>query len=74
MVFQARFAINLSPSSVHFVFLEKRYLVEDKTWSRFTMLGQSVGSMFLAWEAMNKLIPDLFIGMPYTILSHTLAY
>lgn len=33
------------------------------------MLGQSIGSMFLAWEAMNQLIPDLFIGMtrPYLL-------
>lgn len=26
------------------------------------MLGQSLGSMILTWEAMNLLIPNLFIG------------
>ncbi|EMD39617.1 glycosyltransferase family 4 protein [Gelatoporia subvermispora B] len=58
---KARFAIDLSPHSLHFVFLRSRHLVEDSTWKRFTLLGQSLGSMYLAWEAMSKLIPDLFI-------------
>ncbi|KAG6823976.1 hypothetical protein H0H93_002724, partial [Arthromyces matolae] len=58
---KARFDITLNPSSLHFVFLNSRWLVEDKTWPRFTILGQSLGSMYLAWEAMCKLIPDLFI-------------
>ena len=31
-------------------------------WPQFTLLGQSLGSMYLAWEAMSKLIPDLYIG------------
>jgi hypothetical protein len=26
------------------------------------MLGQSLGSMYLAWEAVSKFVPDLFIG------------
>ncbi|KAG6910663.1 hypothetical protein DXG01_008707 [Tephrocybe rancida] len=58
---KARFDITLDPTTLHFVFLESRWLVEDKTWPRFTMLGQSLGSMYMAWEAMSKLIPDLFI-------------
>ncbi|KAG6865199.1 hypothetical protein C0991_004570 [Blastosporella zonata] len=58
---KARFDIALNPATLHFVFLESRWLVEDKTWPRFTMLGQSLGSMYMAYEAMSKLIPDLFI-------------
>ncbi|PIL35103.1 hypothetical protein GSI_02891 [Ganoderma sinense ZZ0214-1] len=58
---KARFDIVLSPKSLHFVFLESRHLVEDSTWPRFTLLGQSLGSMYLVWEAMSILIPDLFI-------------
>ena len=65
---QARFNIKLDPSSLHFVFLQSRYLVEDSTWPHFTLLGQSLGSMYLAWEAMSKLIPDLFIGTSVTDL------
>ncbi|KAI0365333.1 mannosyltransferase [Pilatotrama ljubarskyi] len=58
---KARFDIELSPRTLHFVFLKSRHLVEDSTWPRFTLLGQSIGSMYLAWEAMAYLIPDLFI-------------
>jgi alpha-1,2-mannosyltransferase len=58
---QSRFDITLSPNSLHIVFLESRRYVEDSTWPRFTLLGQSVGSMYLAWEAINKFVPDLFI-------------
>ena len=60
---QSRFNIILDPGTLDFVFLTRRYLVEDSAWPRFTLLGQSLGSMVLAWEAMSKLIPDLYIGM-----------
>ncbi|KAH9891871.1 mannosyltransferase [Cubamyces lactineus] len=58
---KARFDIELSPRTLHFVFLQSRHLVEDSTWPRFTLLGQSLGSMYLVWEAMSYLIPDLYI-------------
>ena len=58
---ESRFGISLNPSTVHFVFLHSRRLVEESTWPRFTLLGQSLGSMYLAWEALSLLIPDLFI-------------
>jgi len=61
---KARFDITLAPDSLHFVFLESRWLVEDRAWPRFTLLGQSLGSMYLAWEAISKFIPDLYIGGP----------
>ncbi|KAM6494268.1 mannosyltransferase [Amanita muscaria] len=71
---QGRFNIQLRPSRLHFVFLESRYLVEDSTWPKFTLLGQSLGSMCLAWEAMSKLIPDLFIDtMGYAFAFHVVA-
>lgn len=59
---QSRFNIILDPSTLHFVFLDSRKVVEDSSWPRFTLLGQSIGSMYLAWEAMTKLMPDLYIG------------
>ena len=59
---KARFDITLAPHSLHFVFLESRWLVEDRAWPRFTLLGQSLGSMYLAWEALSKFVPDLYIG------------
>ena len=59
---QSRFNIILDPTTIHFVFLKKRHMVEDSYWPRFTLLGQSIGSMVLAWEAMSELMPDLYIG------------
>ncbi|KAG6337390.1 hypothetical protein ID866_1713 [Astraeus odoratus] len=58
---KARFAIELDPSTLYFVYLKSRHVVEDSRWPRFTILGQSLGSMYLAWEAMCKFIPDLYI-------------
>ncbi|KAN0088030.1 glycosyltransferase family 4 protein [Tylopilus felleus] len=58
---KARFAIDLEPSTLHFVFLKSRGLVESSRWPRFTILGQSLGSMYLLWEAMSMFIPDLYI-------------
>jgi len=49
-------------------------MVEDSTWPRFTLLGQSIGSMYLAWEAMSKLIPDLYIDtMGYAFTFHVVS-
>jgi hypothetical protein len=60
---KARFDITLAPQSLHFVFLESRWLVEDRSWPRFTLVGQSLGSMYLAWEALSKFVPDIYIGV-----------
>jgi alpha-1,2-mannosyltransferase len=54
--------ITLDTSKIHFVFLQGRKWVEDSTWPRFTLLGQSIGSMILAAEAFTTLLPDLYIG------------
>jgi alpha-1,2-mannosyltransferase len=31
------------------------------TWPHFTLLGQSLGSMILAWDAFSLFVPDIFI-------------
>ena len=36
-------------------------MIEEKTWKHFTLLGQAVGSIILANEALNVLVPDIFI-------------
>ncbi|KAK7689918.1 hypothetical protein QCA50_006557 [Cerrena zonata] len=72
---KARFDIELAPETLHFVFLQSRYVVEDAAWPRFTLLGQSIGSMYLAWEAMSKLVPDLYIDtMGYAFTFHVVKY
>ncbi|KAG9127966.1 asparagine-linked glycosylation protein [Ceratobasidium sp. 392] len=72
---KTRFDITLDPRSLDFVFLHKRWLVEDSTWPRFTLLGQSLGSMGLAYEAMSSLMPDLFIDtMGYAFTFHIVRW
>lgn len=56
-----RFDINLKPHSLQFIYLSKRDFVLASTWPRFTLLGQSVGSLILAYDAFNILVPDIFI-------------
>ncbi|KYR02230.1 glycosyltransferase [Tieghemostelium lacteum] len=55
------FNLMLDEKNCHFIRLKKRGLVEASRWPRFTLIGQSLGSMVLAWEALNLLNPDLFI-------------
>ncbi|KAF9177860.1 asparagine-linked glycosylation protein [Haplosporangium sp. Z 11] len=56
-----RFNIELDPSLVGFEFLKKRFWVEDAKWPRFTLIGQSIGSMVLGWEALKCVVPDIWI-------------
>ncbi|KAH9807594.1 family 4 glycosyltransferase [Melampsora americana] len=56
-----RFDINLDPYALILIPLKTRYLVESSTWPRFTLIGQSLGSMVLGYEALSKLIPDIYI-------------
>ncbi|XP_004433745.1 PREDICTED: GDP-Man:Man(3)GlcNAc(2)-PP-Dol alpha-1,2-mannosyltransferase [Ceratotherium simum simum] len=55
---------------VKFVFLRKRYLVEDSLYPHFTLLGQSLGSILLGWEALMQCVPDVYIdsmGYAFTL-------
>lgn len=55
---------------VRFVFLRKRYLVEDSLYPHFTLLGQSLGSILLGWEALMQCVPDVYIdsmGYAFTL-------
>lgn len=64
-----RFNISL-PRPVEFVFLKKRSWIEASTYPYFTLLGQSIGSMVLGWEALNCYLPDIFLdtmGYAFTL-------
>ncbi|KAJ6258907.1 hypothetical protein Dda_5802 [Drechslerella dactyloides] len=68
---RTRFDIDLDPSLVQFIHLQKRHLVSAATWPRLTLLLQSVGSVFLAAEAFAMLVPDVYIdtmGYAFTVL------
>ncbi|PHH75177.1 hypothetical protein CDD80_2589 [Ophiocordyceps camponoti-rufipedis] len=58
---KSRFNIQLYPPTIIFLYLSKRHWVLSSTWPRFTLLGQSLGSMILAWDAFSLLVPDIFI-------------
>ncbi|XP_064636019.1 GDP-Man:Man(3)GlcNAc(2)-PP-Dol alpha-1,2-mannosyltransferase-like isoform X2 [Lineus longissimus] len=64
-----RFNVNLV-RPVRFIFLTKRDWVEAGTFPYFTLLGQSLGSMWLGWEALMKFVPDVYIdsmGYAFTL-------
>ncbi|KAJ8352599.1 hypothetical protein SKAU_G00240750 [Synaphobranchus kaupii] len=64
-----RFDIRL-PRPVTFVFLKHRLLVEAAVYPHFTLLGQSVGSIFLGWEALTEFVPDVYLdsmGYAFTL-------
>ena len=58
---QNRFNIHLYPPRVVFLYLCKRKYVLASTYPRFTLLGQSLGSLILAYDAMSLLVPDVFL-------------
>lgn len=55
------FNIAVDASNIDFVFLFKRNWVEAERYPRFTLLGQSIGSMVFGLEALLKYQPDIFI-------------
>ncbi|KAF8183753.1 hypothetical protein K438DRAFT_1838540 [Mycena galopus ATCC 62051] len=60
----------LSPATLHFVFLTRRKLIEDSTYPHFTLIGQSLGSVGLAIEALSLFVPDAYIdtmGYAFTL-------
>lgn len=56
-----RFDIDLKSHSLQFIYLSKRDFVLASTWPSFTLLGQSIGSLILAYDAFNLLVPDIFV-------------
>ncbi|XP_059312216.1 GDP-Man:Man(3)GlcNAc(2)-PP-Dol alpha-1,2-mannosyltransferase isoform X3 [Lycium ferocissimum] len=54
-----RFGVKLihPPKLCQVVHLHRRKWVEETTYPRFTMIGQSFGSIYLAWEALCKYTP-----------------
>ncbi|KAK3321410.1 glycosyltransferase family 4 protein [Cercophora scortea] len=56
-----RFNIHLHPPTVNFLYLSTRHWVLASTWPHFTLAGQSIGSVIMAWDAFSLLAPDIFI-------------
>lgn len=57
-----RFGIDVNADTIAMVGLKNRKYVDDGYWRRLTLLGQSYGSVVLAFEAMGAIIPDVYVG------------
>ncbi|KAL9304118.1 hypothetical protein ACSQ67_021381 [Phaseolus vulgaris] len=55
------------------VHLYKRKWIEETTYPHFTMIGQSLGSMYLAWEALCKLTPLYYFDTSGYAFTYPLA-
>lgn len=65
-----RFGVELQPATVHFAYLAGRRWVDAATWRRFTLLGQSLGSLVLGWQALCEFQPDVLLdtmGYAFTL-------
>jgi len=65
-----RFNIELNQARVCFLYLNSREYVLASKWPHFTLLGQSLGSLTLGWDAFNLLVPDIFVdtmGYAFTL-------
>ena len=54
-----RFNVELCAQKINFIFLRKRNLVEASMYPCFTLIGQSLGSVILGFEAIWKCVPGL---------------
>jgi len=70
---EERFGIALDPSRVEFVRLRLRWLATAEAWPRFTLLGQSLGSVLLAAEALLRRPCVLFVDSTGAAFSFPLA-
>ncbi|MCJ1388836.1 asparagine-linked glycosylation protein [Xylographa bjoerkii] len=67
---QKNFNIRLQPSSVHFKFLSTRDWLLASRYPYFTLLGQSLGSLRVAYDALSQFVPDVFIDtMGYSFVT-----
>jgi len=67
---EQRFDMTIPGDRLEWVYLHKRRWVEAATWPRFTMMGQSVGSLILGCEALLSRVPDIYIdtmGYAFTL-------
>ena len=65
-----RFNIRLHPPTVVFLYLHTRSWVLSSTWPHFTLLGQSLGSLLMGYDAFSLVVPDVFIdtmGYSFTL-------
>ncbi|KAI1101387.1 glycosyltransferase family 4 protein [Jackrogersella minutella] len=55
------FSIDIHPPTIHFIYVSTRHWVLASTWPHMTLLGQSIGSVFMGLDAFSLLVPDIFV-------------
>ena len=55
------FNIQIDEKRLEFVFLKQRKWIEAEKYPMMTLLGQSVGSIVLGFEALLKFQPDIYL-------------
>ncbi|CAI4036055.1 hypothetical protein SMKI_14G2710 [Saccharomyces mikatae IFO 1815] len=66
---KVKFDYDLDSDRIFFISLRLRYLVDSSTWKHFTLIGQAIGSMLLAFESIIQCPPDIWIdsmGYPFS--------
>lgn len=58
---QSRFNITIHSPTIIFLYLSTRDLLLASKYKHFTLLGQSLGSTVVAYDAFSLLVPDIFI-------------
>ncbi|CAH6721862.1 GDP-Man:Man(3)GlcNAc(2)-PP-Dol alpha-1,2-mannosyltransferase [[Candida] jaroonii] len=65
---ESKFNITLQGERVVFIYLRKfGNLIDSEYWKHFTLVGQLIGSVLLAFECLFELAPDIWIdtiGLP----------
>ncbi|KAL4990509.1 hypothetical protein BDW68DRAFT_36397 [Aspergillus falconensis] len=58
---QTRFNIQLHAPTVELLYLTTRKYVQSSMYPYMTLLGQSLGSLIVGYDAFTLLVPDLFV-------------
>lgn len=53
--------VKLNQNKVKFIYLHRRRWLEAPMYPYFTLLGQSLGSIYLGFEAIGQLNPGLYL-------------
>ncbi|XP_018324805.1 GDP-Man:Man(3)GlcNAc(2)-PP-Dol alpha-1,2-mannosyltransferase [Agrilus planipennis] len=71
ILFKVEKTLNVNISkNIRFIYVHRRKWIEAHMYPYFTLLGQSLGSVYLGFEALSKCNPDIFIdttGCSFTL-------
>ncbi|KAI9204821.1 mannosyltransferase [Polychytrium aggregatum] len=58
---KSHFNLAIDSDRLHFIKLKDWIWLEARKYKRLTMVGQSLGSIWVVWEALGALAPDIFV-------------